>query len=92
MGFEPRNRYVLVELQDESVENDSSVLVPEGYEPKKQGYAIVEVLKTSYDTSYTPIVKEKDKAVVVRNMVEDIKVGESTYSVILENHILGILK
>ena len=100
MNFLPKNRYILVELQQEPQKEESTVLVPEGYKPSRPGYAVVKVLKTSHDINYgcyhdinyTPIVKENDRAIVIREMIEEIQIGEEIYFVILENHVLGILQ
>jgi len=92
MGFTPKNRYLLVELQEDPTKEESAVLLPDDYKPKKSGYAVAKVLKTSCDKDHRPIVNEGDVAIINRSMVEEIEVGTSTHSIVLENYVLGVIE
>ena len=92
MGFTPKNRYLLVELQEDPTKEESAVLLPDDYKPKKSGYAVAKVLKTSYDKDRRPIVNEGDVAIINRSMVEEVEVGTSTHSIVLENYVLGVIE
>tara|TARA_R110000765_G_scaffold64636_1_gene125597 strand:- start:85 stop:363 length:279 start_codon:yes stop_codon:yes gene_type:complete len=92
MGFTPKNRYLLIKLQENQTEEAGTVLLPDDYKPKKSGYAVAEVLRTSYDTKHVPCVKAKDIVIINRSMVEEVEVGDSTHSIVLENYVLGVIE
>ena len=92
MGFTPKNRYLLVELQEEPTKEERTVLVPDDYRPKKSGYAVARVLKPSCGEDHQSIVSEGDVAIINRSMVEEIEVGTSTHSIVLENYVLGVIE
>jgi co-chaperonin GroES (HSP10) len=91
MGFTPKNRYLLIELQEAPATEKSTVLLPDDYKPKKSGYAMARVLKTSCDKNHQPIVQEGDVAIINRSMVEEVEVGTTTHSIVLENYVLGVI-
>lgn len=91
MGFTPKNRYLLVELQEAPPMEKSTVLLPDDYKPKKSGYATAKVLRTSYDKNHQPIVQEGDIVIINRPMVEEVEVGTTTHFIVLENYVLGVI-
>ena len=93
MNFEPRNRHLLVERieKEEHVSHESTgmgVLVPEGYE-KVEEYTLLRVLKTSPDCSAGS--RKSEKVVVPTHLIQDIEVGDETFSIVLENHVCGVV-
>ena len=86
--MKPINRYLLIEKK-EAEEEKELVLLPEGYNKKKDDHEIVKVLDVA-DNCATGI-KPDQNVVVQSNMVEEIKVGTKSYCLILENYVLGIL-
>lgn len=89
MKFEPRNRHLLVEkIEREKVEEETHVLLPEGYR-KIEEYALVRVLATSPDCTVT--ARKGEKVVVPTHLVQDVDVGDYNFSIILENHICGVI-
>ena len=87
MKFEPRNRHVLVE-KIEKEEEQSNVLLPEGYRNVEE-YALLRVLATSPDCAIT--ARKGEKIVVPTHLIQDIDVGEERFSIVLENHVCGVI-
>ena len=87
MKFEPRNRHLLVE-RFEKEEERPGILLPEGYE-KTEAYTLLRVLSTSPDCAV--IARKGEKVVVPTHLVQDINVGEYNFSIVLENHICGVI-
>ena len=88
MKFEPRNRHLLVERFEKEEKEQTGVLLPEGYE-KTEAYTVLRVLSTSPDCSVAP--RKGEKIVVPTHLIQDISVGEHNFSVVLENHIFGVV-
>ena len=89
--FVPRNRYLRIQRKpttEESIENLGLVL-PEGYESPKSTHEVVEIIELSPDTK--PSFQRGQEALVLSQMIEDIEVGGEVISLILENHVVGIL-
>ena len=89
--FVPRNRYLRIQRRpttEETVENLGLVL-PEGYETPKSTHEVVEIIELSPDTK--PSFQRGQKALVLSQMIEDIEAEGEVISLILENHIVGIL-
>ena len=87
MKFEPRNRHLLVEkLKNE--EEKSAVLLPEGYE-KIEEYSLLRVLSASPDCSV--MARKGEKIIVPTHLIQDIRVEEGEFSIVLENHICGVV-
>jgi len=83
----PFNRHLLVEpITEEEKKEKAMVLVPEDYRPTPR-HARVKVIERAEDCKI-PVFSG---AIVIVNssMIEEVKVGEEVYSLILENHILG---
>ena len=89
--FVPRNRYLRIQRKpttEESIENLGLVL-PEGYESPKSTHEVVKIIELSPDTK--PSFQRGQEALVLSQMIEDIEVGGEVISLILENHVVGIL-
>ena len=87
MKFEPRNRHLLVEKVQKE-EEESGVLLPEGYR-KTEEYLLLRVLSISPDCSTT--ARKGEKVVVPTHLVQDVNVGGGNFSIVLENHICGVI-
>ena len=92
MKFVPINRHLLVEPVHQS-EEEAKILLPEDYKPKEP-FAIVKLLTASAEVnsgrnSYH--FEIGNKLVVNANMLEQIKVQDQVFHVILENYVIGIL-
>ena len=88
MKFEPRNRHLLVEKIEKDEEEQTDILLPEGYKQVDE-YTLLRVLATSPDCIL--IARKGEKVVAPTHMIQDINVGEQSYSIVLENHICGVL-
>jgi len=70
--------------------------LPEGYK-KSEEYSLMRVIDASYDCVL--LIRKGEKIVVPTHMIQEIEVGEykpsiavrQTYSIVLENHVLGVL-
>ena len=90
MNFYPRNRHVLIEIeQNQEEEPESAVLLPEGYGKQKDPYVCALVKEAS--PSCTVNLSKGDRVVVETSMVQDISVGDNLYTIVLENYIYGVI-
>jgi len=87
--FYPCNRHLLVEHQyQESDEEPSIVLIPDGVSIKPT-YCLVKLLAAAHDCDQ--FNGETGALLIVNgNMVEEISVGKDNFSVVLENHVVGL--
>jgi len=91
MMLEPRNRHILVVVQDEQEEEqERAVLLPENYRKPQSPYMAVSVVSTAPDVSQ--LVMAGDTLVVERSMLKEIPLEGSTYHLVLENYILGVVQ
>ncbi len=88
MNFEPRNRHLLVERIEKQEEEQVSVLVPEGY-AKVDEYTLLKVLETSPDCS--KVARKSERVIVPTHLIQDVEVGGETFSIVLENHVCGVV-
>ena len=89
MRFIPVNRHFLVQKQELEKE-EHVVLVPTDYKPRGEEYVRVKVLKTSANTNLS--VLPGDELVVRQAFIEEISVEGKTFYLVLENHVMGVLK
>jgi len=90
LKFHPRNRYLLVELIEEVEENDSTtILLPEGYKPKEEGIGLARVIDISPDCKVD--VKVGNTITIEKHMLTEFKIKGTSFYLILENYILGIV-
>ena len=87
MKFEPRNRHLLVEKVQKE-EEKTKVLLPEGYK-KIEEYLLLKVLATSPDCSV--VARKGEKVIAPTHLVQDIDVGDERFSIVMENHICGVM-
>jgi len=88
MKFEPRNRHILVEKIEKGEEDETKVLLPAGYK-KVEEYTLARVLAMSPDCSV--VARKGEKIVVPTHLIQDLNVEEQIFSIVLENHICGVL-
>lgn len=86
--FKPVNRYILVEEKKEQ-SNESLIVLPEDYRPAEERYATVEVREVADDVRFKLV--PSSKIVVDKSMMEEITIGATNYSVILDNYVVGIV-
>ena len=88
MKFEPRNRHLLVERVEQKKEEETNVLLPEGYK-KVEEYMLLRVVATSPDC--TLVARRGERIIAPAHLIQDIDVGEQRFSIVLENHICGVV-
>ncbi len=86
--FKPVNRYILVEEEKEEV-RESLIVLPEDYQPSEERYTTVEVKEVAEDVRFKLL--PSSKIVIDKSMMEEITIGATNYSVILDNYVIGII-
>ena len=86
MNITPQNRHLLIELIDETQDDSkpAAFLLPDGYEKPKSEYVKVKVLDDSACS-----IPFGSYVVVPRHMIQEIDIGETTFSLIQENYVLA---
>ena len=88
----PMNRHLLVQRRPKAeADLEQRVLLPEGYKKTESRYETVDVISASPNCAFIDRVREGTKIVVLSNFLEDIEVEGHNYTVILENHVMGII-
>jgi len=88
----PMNRHLLVQRRPKAeADLEQRVLLPEGYKKTESRYETVDVLDVAPNCAFLDRVREGTKIVVLSNFLEDIDVEGHAYTVILENHVMGII-
>ena len=90
--FQPRNRHILLrEVEEPEKENEKpSILLPEDYTPKEEEHVVMQAWAYAPDCKID--MHRSHLAVVKKNMIEEIEVGNQKYKLILENYVLGYLE
>ena len=86
--FKPVNRYILVQ-EEETEQTESLIVLPDDYKPTEERYVTVEVREVAEDVRFK--VLPSSKIVIDRSMLEQITIGATNYSVILDNYVVGIV-
>ena len=88
--FQPCNRYILIERLTVPQETEILIELPEGFRPQVATHELVKIKAVSCGTK--PPLAQGDKAVVLSHMIEEVDFGEGKVYLVLENHIVGIIK
>lgn len=88
MNFEPCNRHILIERSQEQ-EEEPLIALPDGYRTT-QKYEKVRIKSISPDVK--PPISPGQTAIVLSHMVEEVDFGEGKVYLVLENHVVGIVK
>ena len=86
MKFKPVNRHLLVKPIEEEKQK-TSVLIPEAALPKPI-YGCCEVLAIAGDC--TREIRAGHIAVINNAMLEEVKIVDEIFYLILENHVIGV--
>ena len=91
--MKPLNRMLLVEPLDNKVEEDqkSTFYLPEDVATSKE-FEIVSLLDAAKDSKFVDLLADSVELVVEGHMLRKVKVNNETFYLVLENHVLGILK
>jgi co-chaperonin GroES (HSP10) len=87
--FKPVNRHILIELDNDADDKSAKILLPDDYKPVKEKYTVATVLGLSEDLNFN--LKVDNKIIIDQSMIEEIAVNHTTYSIILENYVVGII-
>jgi len=92
MNLHPRNRYLSVmpvEKQEESEQERAGILLPDGYQKKES--PVVEVRVKDVAPSCSIRVTKGDRILIERSMLQEVEVEGSSFYLILENYVYGVL-
>jgi co-chaperonin GroES (HSP10) len=89
MNFTPVNNYLWVRTVEEDETEDSAILLPQDYRAVESPFAVVEVVNCSGDSG--TIWGAGLQIIVEAHMLRDIQHNGETFTVIKENHVIGIL-
>jgi co-chaperonin GroES (HSP10) len=90
MNFKPVNRHLQIELvQIPKDKTESSVLLPENYNPRSEQYKLCRVVAVADDCAKH--FAKKTLIAVNASMIEQVKILEKEVHIILENHVVGIV-
>jgi len=87
--FKPVNRHILIELINEVDDKSAQILLPDDYKPIKEKYAVATVKGISDDLNFD--LQIDNKIIIDQSMIDEIAVNCTTYSIILENYVVGII-
>ena len=87
--LKPLNRHILIDIDQRTDEQKSLIVLPEDYKPEQEKHSVVQVINKSEDVKLD--LWTGSKIVVDSSMIEEIVVNNTTYNVILENYVVGVL-
>ena len=89
--FKPVNRHILIELDSgPQQEAQSLIVLPEDYAPEEAKFIKACAVAAAEDVRFK--VSAGDEGIIDRSMIEEITIGDTTYNVILDNYIMGIVE
>ena len=89
MTLTPVNNYLWVKVPEEEQAEDSGILLPQDYRAVENPFAVVEVVNCSGENG--TLWGTGLQLVVEAHMLRDIEHNGETFTVIKENHVIGIL-
>ena len=90
MIFTPVNNYLYVKAAEEENPEGSGILLPTDYRSVESPHAVVELLET-HTTTDSIMWARGIHLVVEAHMMKDIQHNGDTFTVVKENHVIGIL-
>ena len=89
MNLTPVNNYLSVRTVEDAGTEESGILLPQDYRAVESPFAVVEVVNCSGDSG--TLWGAGLQIVVEAHMLRDIEHNGETFTVIKENHVIGIL-
>ena len=89
MNLSPVNNYLVVKTVEDDDDTGITVLLPQDYRAVESPFAVVEVVGCSGESG--TIWGTGLEIVVEAHMLRDIEHNGETFTVIKENHVIGIL-
>ena len=90
MNFVPVNNYLYVRAVEDNEPEETGILLPQDYRSVESPFAVVE-LRQAHTTSNNVLWAYGLNLVVEAHMLRDIEHNGETFTVIKENHVIGIL-
>jgi co-chaperonin GroES (HSP10) len=87
--LKPVNRHILVEYEPPETKKNMDILLPDDYKPPQEDYTLVKVLSVSQDVSFG--CHPGEQILIDKKMLEEIRINHSTYYLILENYVIGVM-
>ena len=94
MRFIPTNRNILVApLTQDEQKTTSGVLLPEDYNSKEPDFTAVKLVESAQDVTNTNLTAQRPGAtlIVQTSMIEKVKFRGTTYSLVKENYVMGVI-
>jgi len=89
MEIQPFNRYIWVRKEEGSEEDESEVLLPDGYQTTRgPEFVVVKVVDIADDAPDLDFCCG-DSIIVRNSMIESVSVPSGNFDIILANHIVG---
>ena len=89
MRLSPVNNYLTVRTVEDTDTEESGILLPQDYRAVESPFAVVEVVNCSGESG--TIWSTGLQIIVEAQMLRDIQHHGETFTVIKENHVIGIL-
>ena len=89
MNFTPVNNYLYVKIVEDNETEDQGILLPQDYRPVESRFVVVEVVNCSGESG--TLWGEGLQIVVEAHMLMNFQHNGETFTVIKENHVIGIL-
>jgi co-chaperonin GroES (HSP10) len=89
MTLTPVNNYLWVRTVESNEEEEVGILLPQDYRAVESPFAVVEVVNCSGESG--TLWGTGLRLVVEAHMLRDIEHNGETFTVIKENHVIGIL-
>ena len=86
----PVNRHILVDYSPPQEKTETGILLPDDYKAPEQNHIAVSVLGVADDVSCR--CEKGDKIIIDKKMLDELSVEHSTYYLILENYVLGVIE
>ena len=87
--FTPTNRNLLLELKASEQEEQTGVLLPDGFQPKAE-FEVAKVVAVAQDCNTT--WKQGSYIVFPSNMLQQVEVNGRRVSLVSENYVLGYVE
>jgi co-chaperonin GroES (HSP10) len=90
MNFIPVNNYLYIRTVEDNETEDVGILLPQDYRSVESPHAVAELLQT-HTTANNVMWARGIHLVVEAHMMKDIQYNGDTFTVVKENHVIGIL-
>jgi co-chaperonin GroES (HSP10) len=89
--FEPLNRYIQIEVQQNEQETETGILLPADFVPKEERYTSARIVSWSPDVRFADQLRPGAQILIDTSMAEEISINGVTTRVILDNYVLGLI-